>query len=194
MGICVILTDQQIRKAIKEGNLVVDPEPRDDQFSPTALDLHISEDIRRFKESLYTTRGLDVSVVLDKINIPDLAPHMEPMPRNGNGSVVLMPRDFVIALTLESIELPPNGKLAARVEGRSRFARLGLTVHMTAPTIHNSFRGPITLEIMNHGPLPLCIKPGVTRICQLIFERIDEPPGAELSSPFQGQNSPLGRQ
>jgi dCTP deaminase len=56
---------------------------------------------------------------------------------------------------------------------RSRFARLGLVIHVTAPTIHNTFRGRIALEMMNHGPLELVLTPDETRICQLIFERIE---------------------
>lgn len=188
----MILTDQQIRKALQEGLIVIDPPPVEDQFSPTALDLHIGDDIQRYKPSLFKTPGFEVQIALDRINIPDLKPHMEPAPIDGNGCVVLKTGEFFIATTREVVELPPHGKLAARVEGRSRFARLGLVIHMTAPAIHNTFCGRITLEIMNHGPLALCVRPNRTRLCQLIFERIDEPPGKELVSPFQHQDNPLG--
>lgn len=82
--------------------------------------------------------------------------------------------------------------LAARIEGRSSFARLGLAVHMTAPTIHSTFRGHITLEIRNFGPFPLAVKPGQTRICQLIFEGLKSMPDGELDSTFQDQRGLLG--
>jgi hypothetical protein len=36
--------------------------------------------------------------------------------------------------TLEHVRLPLESKLAARVEGRSKQARLGMTAHITAPT------------------------------------------------------------
>lgn len=117
---------------------------------------------------------------------------MESLPVESDGCVILRPHEFIIATTLERIELPPHGRLAARVEGRSSFARLGLVIHMTAPTIHNTFRGNITLEIMNHGPFPLHVQPGRTRLCQLIFERVEEEPGIPLVSAFQDQRTPLG--
>src|SRR5262249_40241594 len=60
-------------------------------------------------------------------------------------------------------------RLAARVEGKSSLARLGLVIHMTAPTIHADFEGRIRLEMMNHGAVPIRLWPGM-RICQLIFE------------------------
>lgn len=188
----MILTDRQIRKAIQDGHLLIEPKPEDDQFSPTALDLHIGDDFRQFQPKLYGTKGVQVSFDLDEVQIPDPAPYMEPLPAESNGTVILRPKQFVIATTLERLALPSHGKLAARVEGRSRFARLGLVIHMTAPTIHNSFQGKITLEIMNHGPISLRVTPRVTRLCQLIFERVEEIPGAELVSPFQGQQGPLG--
>ncbi len=188
----MILTNRQIREAIAEGHIIIDPSPDDDQFAPTAVDLRISDDIQRFKPDLYNTRGLNVNINLDDIELPDLRPHMEHLPRSEDGRVTIKPNELIIATTLEKIELPPTGKLAARVEGRSRFARLGLVVHMTAPTIHNTFRGKITLEIMNYGPIPLVLMPNHTKLCQLIFERISEEPIGSLNSPFQDQDNPLG--
>jgi len=39
------------------------------------------------------------------------------------------------------------------VEGKSSLARLGIGIHITAPTIHAGFKGPIQLEICNYGLL-----------------------------------------
>jgi dCTP deaminase len=78
------------------------------------------------------------------------------------------------------------------VEGRSSYARLGLVVHMTAPTIHAGFRGHIVLEMMNFGPFPLRIDPGTTRICQLIFEELGSDPTIALKTVFQDQAGVLG--
>jgi dCTP deaminase len=189
----VVLTDAAIREALRGGDLVIEPVPSPESFSPTALDLRIGRDIRRFRPALYQTKGVAVTIHLDAVEIPDLAPYLEPVPIQTDGTVVLPCGELVVAATLERIELPAKGRLAARVEGRSRFARLGLVVHMTAPTIHNSFRGTIALEIMNHGPIPLVVQPGLARICQLIFERIEGEAASELDSPFQDQKGALGR-
>jgi hypothetical protein len=62
-----------------------------------------------------------------------------------------------------------HSRLAARVEGKSSLARLGLGIHVTAPTIHSGFAYPIRLEILNHGHAPIRLRSGM-KICQLIFE------------------------
>ena len=49
------------------------------------------------------------------------------------GGFRLMPGDFVIGRTVETVGL--SSLLSGRVEGRSRLARLGVGVHVTAPKI-----------------------------------------------------------
>ncbi len=46
----------------------------------------------------------------------------------------LAPGAFVLAWTVERIALPQTSRIAARVEGKSSLARLGLGIHVTAPT------------------------------------------------------------
>jgi dCTP deaminase len=97
---------------------------------------------------------------------------------------------------LEQIQLPHRSRLAARVEGKSSLARLGLGVHVTAPTIHAGFGeksanpeflgNPIQLEIWNTGPLPIVLKPGL-RICQPIFEHVDGTPEQGYAGQFATQ-------
>lgn len=91
------------------------------------------------------------------------------------------------------MKLPISGKLAARVEGRSSLARLGVSVHMTAPTIHCGFSGHIFLEVSNSGPFNLKIRPRKTPICQLIFEQVSSEPSGELDTYFVEQNVPTGK-
>lgn len=189
----MILADHQIKKAIEDGFLIMDPVPLEDQYGPTTVDLHIGDDLQRFDPKLFETPALDVRIRLDALSPPDLRPYMERVKPESDGSYILKPRELVLVTTLEWIELPPHGRLAARVDGRSRFARTGLLVHLTAPTIHNTFRGKITLELINLGPLPLVVVANRTRLCQLVFERVETEPGRSLESPFQDQNTPFGR-
>jgi dCTP deaminase len=81
----------------------------------------------------------------------------------------IVPRKLALGWTKERIEMDVEARIAARVEGKSSLARLGLVIHMTAPTIHAGFKGRIRLEMMNHGAVPIRLWPGM-RICQLIFE------------------------
>jgi dCTP deaminase len=83
---------------------------------------------------------------------------------------VLEPNKLILAWTAETVALHGHGRVAARVEGKSSLARLGLAVHVTAPTIHGGFSGNIQLEVINYGPLAIRLRPGM-KICQLIFEQ-----------------------
>jgi dCTP deaminase len=100
----------------------------------------------------------------------------------------LDPHEFVVAFTLEEVQLPND--LAASIEGRTRLARYGLAVHTTAPHIHPTWRGPIALELQNQGPITIELQPGVDKICQLIFHELKSPVPSKLAkaiSTFMGQ-------
>lgn len=134
--------------------------------------------------------GVERRVVIDAhtIDIKEfLNRYAEPLPADPDGSFVLNPQSFALGVTRERIELPVRSKIAARVEGRSTLARLGLVVHMTAPTIQAGFRGRIVLEMYNFGNYPLRLQPGRLRICQLIFERVGRTPKGEIKTRHQGQ-------
>jgi dCTP deaminase len=64
-------------------------------------------------------------------------------------------------------------------------------VHFTAPTIHPGFDGTITLEIINLGPAPFVLRPGMP-IAQLLVEEVDGIPFEKADRQFKGQRSPLG--
>jgi dCTP deaminase len=68
-----------------------------------------------------------------------------------------------------------------RIEGA--LARLGIGVHITAPTIHAGFKGPIVLEVFNHSTLRVKLTAGM-RICQLIFEQTLGTPAKGYSGQF----------
>src|SRR5262249_8998954 len=92
---------------------------------------------------------------------------------------------FVLAWTLEKIQFPSASRLAARVEGKSSLARLGVGIHRTAPTIRAGFGvkpddknyegSPLRLEIFHHGIYPVKLKYGM-KICQLVFEEVHGTP------------------
>src|SRR5207249_6145816 len=103
------------------------------------------------------------------------------MPAEG---FILKPGGFVLGWTVERIRLPHSSRLAARVEGRSSLARLGVGVHVTAPTIHAGFGSTndpqhpgnrIRLEIRNCGPLQVCLQKGM-KVCQMILEEVHGTP------------------
>lgn len=94
------------------------------------------------------------------------------------------PGQFLLAHTLEYIKLPDD--VAAQIEGRSSFARLGLQVHMTANLVEAGFDGCLTLEIMNNGPSTIRLYPGM-RIAQLRFYRLVTAPKFPYGKSSQGK-------
>ncbi|MBV8888543.1 MAG: dCTP deaminase [Alphaproteobacteria bacterium] len=95
---------------------------------------------------------------------------------------------LLLAWTKEDIVLPYTSRVAARVEGKSSLSRLGILVHMTAPTIHAGFRGQIQLEMCNMGPYEVILDSGMA-ICQLIFEITFGTPMKGYGGQFSGQSA-----
>jgi dCTP deaminase len=87
-------------------------------------------------------------------------------------SITIHPGQFVLAHTMEYIKLPHS--LAAEIDGRSSFARMGLEIHLSAGFIDPGFEGVITLEIYNAGSMPIKLIPGY-RIAQLRFLKVTIP-------------------
>jgi len=87
-----------------------------------------------------------------------------------NALWVFYPGQFYLANTVEAISLDPD--VAAQVEGKSTWGRLGLEVHSTAGWIDPGFSGQITLEIKVVGPCPVVVEVGEP-VAQLCFFRMD---------------------
>jgi len=110
-------------------------------------------------------------------------------------SFELHPGQFVLAMTHESIRIPKH--LIALVEGRSTYARLGLSMHQTAPWIQPGWSGPIVLEIANHGKLVIKLTPLIDRPCQLTFFELKSPVtdavayGSSPTDRYKDQEHPL---
>ena len=98
-------------------------------------------------------------------------------------------------MTYESVKVPTN--LIGRVEGRSTYARLGISMHQTAPWIQPGWEGPIILEIMNAGKIAVKLTPLIDRPCQITFFQLtsDVPEkiayGAKPGDKYQGQTNPF---
>jgi len=85
---------------------------------------------------------------------------------------LLPPRGFALFETAETILLPND--TAGKFEGKSSLGRIGLMTHITAGFIDPGFRGVLTLELYNAGPMSLALRPGI-RIGQVSFHRLSSP-------------------
>jgi dCTP deaminase len=103
-------------------------------------------------------------------------------------SYTLLPGECVLACVLERFNLPSH--VAARIEGKSTWAREFLTIH-NAGFVDAGFVGDLTLELKNDGRKVLVLKPGDI-IAQVAFLNLDAPAerpyGTQgLESHYQGQ-------
>ena len=185
----MVLSDQEIKRELGIGGLTILPEVSDSLIGPSSVDLHLGNEFTIFKTKaqLEALSGLNQSV--DLANVGDVEAIVsvvgEKTTLSEGQPLEIKPGEFILAYTQEHIEL--SNYLAARVEGRSSFARLGLSIHQTAPTVHATFKGQLRLEIMNNGPVTCKLSPGIV-ICQLILERLGWPATGELESAFQNQS------
>ncbi len=150
-----ILTRSEILKEIKNGNIKIEPFSKS-QIGPASIDLRLGNDFRVFKE----TR--EIYHVTDKANYKKVTKLIKV-----KGFLLIKPGEVVHGITKERIKLSEN--ICGWLEGRSRFARLGLMVHVTAGLIQPGIENRQVLEMSNMGPLPLALHPG-TKICQLVLQ------------------------
>jgi len=85
-------------------------------------------------------------------------------------SFLLDPGETIHGITRERIRLP--GDVCGTLEGRSRFARLGLMIHVTSAFVQPGVHNRQVLEMSNVSSRPLLIHAG-TRICQIVLMRTE---------------------
>ena len=180
------LSDVEIWAEIGAGRLVLDPSPNGDRIGNSSIDLLLHDELlilpsREKVESMGITINpsapeMQVMSLLselgERINLPDSGPY------------TMEPNHLVIGKTFEYLKLPTH--LAARIEGKSSLARLGLSVHITAPTIQAGWEGRIYLEMNNVGPFDIQLSPKM-EIAQLIIEHVGLPTRGKSEGRFWGQ-------
>ena len=177
----MLLSAGEIREAITSGTLLIAPFDGGN-LQPASIDLTLGN-----QSQIQSTEPI-LGVKIDPENV-DVARLLQNYTEDvdisaGRPSLELTPRQFVLGMTAETVGLPFD--LAGRVEGRSRLARLGVGVHITAPKIDPGFRNRITLEIFNLGPWTIELTAGM-RICSLLVERLGRPAESGYAGIFQGQ-------
>ena len=182
----MILHDETLLKYVLTNKIEVSPLPSDDQFQPSSIDLSLDYYFTSYK---YDSLGY-IDTKDPYLNLEEFTSNVELKHRYER--FVLQPNDFVLAQTIEKVQIPSN--IVGIVEGRSSFGRLGLLVHATAGYIDPGFEGNITLELKNINNIPIAIYPE-QHICQIVFYKMDGHAkylyGCEkLKSKYQFQNKP----
>ena len=152
----MILTKNEILKEIKCGKIKITPFDKK-TVGPASIDLSLGSFIRVFKENdkkVLVSENLDYKKLTYLVGIKK--------------GYILKPKELVLGITKEKITLPEN--ICGWLSSRSRFARMGLTSHITAPFIAPGVSNKQVLEIYNAGPNNLVISSGV-KICQLVLQK-----------------------
>lgn len=187
-----VLSDRDIWREIKKttGHRVIfNPPLEEGQVQTTTIDLRVgSRFIKLAFKKEATSYFSPGDIILE--NLPDYRKiekdfGEEIIVKRGE-TFRLGPGESALAWTYEKIVIPPH--LAARIEGRSTLARIGLTIHNTAPTIHPGFGysadgkpvgHPVCLELTNiRKDVGFEITPESPKCCisQLILETLTSKP------------------
>ncbi len=185
----MFLSRPDILKHLENQDLRFDPPVPEERIAQVSIDLFLGRRFTTFKQP----PGYITSIHMDPSlwDSEDLWEHTE------TDIFVLEPNQFVLAQTLERVRIP--NLLMGLVEGRSGFARLGVTVHATAPKIDPGFHAPITLEMANFGKLAVELRAGIDKPAQLLLAKITTPLeeselyGTNPEDVFQHQTEPIPR-
>ena len=180
----MLLSDGELKLAIAGEELVISPPLPDngDQIQPASIDLRLGGSIWTQKEPV---NGEPNDGAINDTSEASfrryMAEYTEHTSIANTGGFLLRPGDFIITETLEHIRL--SRLLSGRVEGKSRLARMGVGVHLTAPKIDPGFNNHITLELFHMGRRPVFLQHG-TPICTLLVERLGLPAGNQYRGIF----------
>ncbi|MEM3374643.1 MAG: dCTP deaminase [Candidatus Woesearchaeota archaeon] len=150
-----ILTKNEILKEIKKGNIKIKPF-KPENLGPASIDLCLGDKFRVFEK---TNEIFDVKNESDYKKITKLIEAK---------SILIMPGETILGITEEEITLSNN--ICGWLEGRSRFARVGLMVHISASFMQPGISNNQVLEMTNMSNVPLKLHSG-TKICQFIFQK-----------------------
>jgi len=192
----MILSQPEIRDAVAKREIRFDPPLEERQWHEASVDLRLG-----FKFTKLTAKqGLKFSLAhgIPALAGTDLWIEKTLKTKDELGkreTFTLDPDEFILAQTYERIWIPKH--LIAMVEGRSSYARAGLSMHQTAPWLQPGWNGQITLEIRNSGPFHIELIPTEDMPCQVTFFELTSELtdtiayGSRPTDVFQNQANPL---
>ncbi|HPG26113.1 MAG: dCTP deaminase [Spirochaetaceae bacterium] len=153
-----VLTRDVILDELDRGRIRIDPLDRS-QVGVASIDLTLGREIRQIVDDGTPIRVEDET---------DYRDHTRVLPLDR--PYRLDPGVTIHGITAEHVTLPDD--LCGFLEGRSRFARLGLMIHVTSAFVQPGVSNRQVLEMSNVSSRALEIVAGV-RICQLVLMRTD---------------------
>lgn len=153
----MILTDNQIREAVRRGDILIDPFD-DKQVQPASYDFRVGDQ----GATTSSKKKLDLKT---------------------EGYLLVQPGDFAVVLVHEYIRL--GAQFVARIGLRSKYARKGL-VATTGPQIDPGYEGRLVIGLTNLTPKAVSI-PYKDDLLTIEFHKLEEPAARPYSGPYQGR-------
>ena len=154
----MILTRDVILREMAAGRIEIEPFTPD-QLGAASIDLHLGDEIRVMQAS---RDPVPVTEAADYRTFTDVRPLDVPY--------ALTPGETIHGITRERITLP--GDVGGWLEGRSRFARLGLMIHVTSGFVQPGVSSRQVLEMSNVSNRTLLVHGGV-RLLQIVLQRCE---------------------
>ncbi len=181
----MILSDRDIKKAIKEGRIVIDPMfPH--ALQPASVDLHLGADFLVFhtERHVYIDPKEPVDEMMERVSI------------DGTRQFILHPGEFALGMTYEVTGVADD--IVGRLEGKSSLGRIGLLIHATAGYLDPGNKLKMTLELHNVSPLPIKLYYKMP-IAQMSFTPLSSPAEhpygkSALGSKYYGAMKPQASQ
>jgi dCTP deaminase len=158
----MILSDNDIREMLKSGKIKIVP-LEDGQIGPASVDLTLSDEWYFFKDE-FSRKIVDLKET----------GFAEAFDMKKAKSITLKPGELCLGKTVEKITLPSD--VMGKLEGRSRYARMGVIIHLTSALVQPGSDNRQVLEIVNLAPFPIKLHSGM-RISQVVFERLETATG-----------------
>jgi len=156
----MFLSDIDIKNALRIGEIKIEPLKKD-QIGQASVDLTLGDTFWFFKK-----KYIGGTVDLDKIDFKQATKKVKA------DTLVLAPGEMCLAISAEKITLAPD--IIGSLEGRSRYARMGLAVHITSAVVQPGSSNHQVFEIFNSAPFTVVLHKGM-RISQLLFARTETP-------------------
>lgn len=184
----MILSDRDIRRALEDGRIGIDPMPDlGSALGSVSIDFRLGTTFMVFEHSRHS--------FIDPRQPRSIGDAMREIICAEDEPFIMQPGDFALASTVENLTLPDN--LLGRLEGRSSIARLGITVHSTAAVFEPGWVGTATMELSNLGRMAVALYPGM-RICAFSFEEVSSPVSVpyrdKVGNKYAGQVAPRASQ
>ncbi|NPA76294.1 MAG: dCTP deaminase [Candidatus Diapherotrites archaeon] len=173
----MILGRNAILELMKTGDIRIDPFD-ENALGPASYDIALSSKFR-----IFDRYGEFIDIRDDSF---DPARYGDLVDTEG-GPIEIQPGQLVLGMSAERITL--SDRVMGWISGRSRFARIGLLVHVSSNLIQPGVSNHQILEIVNLSPRPMRLWPGV-RIAQVVFEEVKGAAEGPVDRRYFTQTSP----